>query len=194
MSQEDQPEENIGQTLWDEHALACGRIALAWNALQETLAELYADLFERSNWKLAIASWHSLVSDAAQQEMLRSVAKEKYGKDSRAYTEINWMLERTKQHSSHQRNFGVHTPFMILRKLDQTTHVLPHAHAGNRRAAALSDKDVLKEFATFEQELRKLTSFAMGLTFVLSPVRSGPESWPERPQLRSAAPSLNPKN
>ena len=49
---------------------------MSWNGLQETLAELFADLFDRTNWKLAIAAWHSLTSDVSQQEMLRSVAKQ----------------------------------------------------------------------------------------------------------------------
>jgi hypothetical protein len=183
------------QKLWNEHAMAVGKIAMAWNSLQETLAEVFADIFTRSEWKLAIAAWHSLTSDVAQQEMLRAVAKEKFGPDSRSYSEISWLLEKLKQHSSHQRNFGVHTPFMILHKLDQSVHVLPHTHTGNRKAAALatSGKDVLKEFAEYEQEIRKLVSFAMGIKYNISPVRSGPESWPERPQLRSRAPSLTPK-
>ena len=64
------------EQLWNEHALAIGRIAMSWNGLQETLAELFADLFDRTNWKLAIAAWHSLTSDVSQQEMLRSVAKQ----------------------------------------------------------------------------------------------------------------------
>ena len=38
--------------------------------------ELFADLFDRTNWKLAIAAWHSLTSDVSQQEMLRTVAKQ----------------------------------------------------------------------------------------------------------------------
>jgi hypothetical protein len=49
---------------------------MSWNGLQETLAELFADLFDRTNWKLAIVAWHSLTSDVSQQEMLRSVAKQ----------------------------------------------------------------------------------------------------------------------
>ena len=50
------------EQLWNEHALTIGRIAMSWNGLQETLAELFADLFDRTNWKLAIAAWHSLTS------------------------------------------------------------------------------------------------------------------------------------
>lgn len=184
-----------GEKLWNEHALAMGKIAIAWNAFQEVLAEMYGNLFERADWDLAMVSWHALVSDVSQQDMLRAASKKKYGDDSKAYKEINWMLEQTKQALSHQRNFGVHTPFFVLNKLDNTTDVVPNYLMGNRKAAAFhaSGKDALKEFAEYESQIRKLTSFAFGLLFTLSPVRIGPESWPERPQLQSRAPSLSPK-
>jgi hypothetical protein len=181
--------------LWDQHALAIGKIAMAWNSLQETLAEMFGNLFDRPMYQLALAAWHSLTSDVAQQEMLRAVALAKFGADSKAYSEINWLLEKLKQHVSHQRNFGIHTPFMILHKLDKSAHVLPHTITGNRKAAALmtSGKDALNEFIEYEREIRKLFSFAHGVLFNISPVRIGPESWPERPQLQFRVPSLNPK-
>ena len=48
------PDLTVQEKLWNEHALAIGRIALAWNTLQETLAEIFADLFDRKDWQLAI--------------------------------------------------------------------------------------------------------------------------------------------
>ena len=148
------PDLTVQEKLWNEHALAIGRIALAWNTLQETLAEIFADLFDRKDWQLAITAWQSLTSDVAQQEMLRAVAKERHGATSKAYEEVNWLLEKLKQHTSHQRNFGIHTPFMILHELDKSIHVIPHAHTGNRRARALSlsRKDAFKEFKEYETE------------------------------------------
>ena len=148
------------EVLWEKHAIAVGKIAMAWNNLQEILGELFADLFARSEWHKAIAAWHSLTSDVAQQEMLRAVSLVRFGNASKAYTEINWLLEKLKQHTSHQRNFGVHTPFMILHHLDKSIGVLPFAHAGNRKVAAFlqSGNDALKEFAEYEAEIRKLVS------------------------------------
>jgi hypothetical protein len=193
-SEENEPAYH-GKELWDKHALAIGKIALAWNTLHEALAEIYANLFDRSDWNLAIASWHSLTSDASQQEMLRSAAKTKFGVDSKAYTEINWLLEQIKQVLSHQRNFGIHTPFLILHRQNQTTEVLPNAITGNRRAAALAAgaKDALQEFSEYEKQIRMMFSFAIGLNYNISPLRMGAESWPTRPQLHLRAPSLNPK-
>jgi len=139
--------ESAGQALWDKHATAVGKIAMAWNAFQEALVEIFLCLFERADWNVAVASWHALTSDACQQEMLRAAARVRYGAESTAYREINWMLEQTKQQLSHQRNFGIHTPFMILHEKDSSVHVLPHSFTGNRRAEALllSGKDVLEE-------------------------------------------------
>jgi hypothetical protein len=192
MAIQDYPSES--QRLWEVHALAIGKIALAWNAFQETLAELYANLFEESDYPLAVASWQSLVSDVAQQEMLRSAAHARYGASSREYSEINWILEKARQHLSNQRNFGIHTPFMVLHRMDKTIHVLPYDMTGNRRAIGLLEKDVLKEFYDYESDIRKMTSFAMGVIYNVSPFRIGPpQPWPERPQLQSPAPSLNPK-
>ena len=61
------------EQLWNEHALAKGRIAMSWNGLQETLAELFADLFDRTN--LETRNCCVAFTYFAQQEMLRSVAK-----------------------------------------------------------------------------------------------------------------------
>jgi len=84
---------------------------------------------------------------------------------------------------------------MELHKSDRSVHILPLAHSGNRKATALakSGKDVLNEFAEYEREIRKLVTFSYGIKFNISPDRIGPESWPERPQLQSHAPNLNPK-
>src|SRR6267378_967599 len=82
-----------GQELKDEHALAIGRIAMAWNELHEHLAEIFGFMFEESDYGLALTSWHALVNDNAQREMLRAVAEIKLGNESKAYKEINWILE-----------------------------------------------------------------------------------------------------
>ena len=75
------------------------------------------------------------------------------------------MLEKIKQVLSHQRNFGIHTPFMILHQLDGLVHVLPHTITGNRKAAALGQINVLEEFANYEEQIRKLTTFAYGIKY-----------------------------
>jgi hypothetical protein len=187
------------QDLRDAHALAIGRIVIAWNEFQEDLGLIFARLFHRTDYRSALAAWHALENDRAQREMLRAVAKLKLGSESKAFRETNWLLEQAHQQLSNQRNFGIHTPLIV--HWDNRDNVPPERvfsmvpldMFGNRRAAAMTGKDLLKEFAHYEEQIRKMSSFASLIEVNLSPRRVGPESWPERPQLQFPAPPLNPK-
>jgi hypothetical protein len=57
------------------YALAVGQTALAWNDLQEKLAELFAAVLMPQSWGLSFAMWHSLKSDRAQREMLEGAVR-----------------------------------------------------------------------------------------------------------------------
>ena len=61
----DQKPKFYGQEVRDQHALAIGRIAMAWNELHEVLAEIFGYLFNENDYGLALTAWHSLASDAA---------------------------------------------------------------------------------------------------------------------------------
>jgi len=101
------------QELRDTHALAIGRIVIAWNEFQENLGQIFASLFDRADYRSALVAWHALENDRAQREMIRAVAKLKLGSESKAFREINWLLEQANQQLSNQRNFGIHTPLIV---------------------------------------------------------------------------------
>ncbi len=153
-----------GQEVRDVHAVAIGRIAIAWNELHEHLAEIFGTLFEEADYGLALTAWHSLVNDAAQREMLRSVAGAKLGRDSKGYKEINWSLEQIKQQIANQRNTGIHMPLMLFTDMSNPEQpgepqMLPLSLFGNRRAFSMSGKDLLKEYALYEQQIRRLGTY-----------------------------------
>jgi hypothetical protein len=52
-----------GQEERDKHALAVGKIVLAWSEFQEVLGELYAGLFGKDGRVKALSEWQALKSD-----------------------------------------------------------------------------------------------------------------------------------
>jgi len=174
----------------EAHALAIGKIVMAWNEYHEMLGEIFATLHGRRNWSAALSAWHALQSDRAQRSMLAAVARAKLKPTDRAYKEIIWMVKNTDRIVADQRNFGVHTPLMSFTGIDGIPRILPLAMLGNRRAAKLYGSDLLREFAHYEAQIRKMNSFAHAISFAITPRRNrrGRVSWPERPQLTGRAP------
>jgi hypothetical protein len=174
--------------LRDQHALLIGRIAMTWNILHENLATLFGALFEHKDLKLALASWHSQVNDAAQREMLRAVAETKFGPDAKAYEEINWILEKIKQQIANQRNIGIHMPVMFLTHVQsQEPAAMPLYFSGNRRANTMHGKDLLKEYQHYEGQIDKLNNYLLAIDWNLThPTLQKP--WPDRPRLQPHAP------
>jgi hypothetical protein len=183
-----------GKDIKDEHAKAIGRIAYAWNELHEHLSEIFGLLFAREDYGLALTAWHALATDAGQRDMLKAVAKVKLSADSKAYQELKWALKKIKEPLALQRNTGVHMPLMILTDMSQglaspaIPQMLPNMLFGNRKARDMTGKDLLREFAHYERQIRKLTTYLVAIAFNISPVRTQPEHWPERPELQADAP------
>jgi hypothetical protein len=86
-------EKFYGQDLRDAHALAIGKIVMAWNEYQDHLGQMFAQMFGRRNWVLGLVAWNALENDRAQRAMLVEVTKDKYKPDSRAYKKSNgWSI------------------------------------------------------------------------------------------------------
>jgi len=190
-----QKQKYYGQEDRERHALAIGKIAMAWNEYHEILGEIFANFFGKRGGSLAFAAWHALDNDRAQRSMLAAVAGIKLKKSDRAYAEIIWMVEKTNQIISDQRNSGIHTPLMSFTGTDGIHRILPQAMFGNRRAVRLYGADLLVEFAHYEQQIRQMISFAVGVEFAIVPRtrRRGRVTWPQRPQLISRAPQTRRK-
>jgi len=110
-----------GQANRDAHALAIGKIVMAWNEYQELLAEIFASFFSQGHWGVSLVAWHALNSDRAQREMLRAVALAKLPPDQPETKELKWLLDQTDQMISDQRNTGTHAPLMSFSD-EQGTH------------------------------------------------------------------------
>lgn len=181
----------LGQEGRDAHALAVGKIVLAWNEYQETLGLLFAVLFQpKDQYALALAAWQALNNDRAQRSMLAEVARTKFKPEEKEGKEILWLVQRTDELISEQRNLGIHTPLMSLTDLEGTPRVLPQGLFGNKRAASMQGLDPFAEFAHYEEQIRKMTTYALFLQFIVSPKAKpfNDAHWPQRPQLAKRAP------
>jgi hypothetical protein len=168
------------QEIREAHALAIGKIVMAWNEYHEILGQIFAKLFGARNWAAALSAWQALENDRAQRSMLAAVARIKLKPTDRAYKEITWIVEKTNQIVSDQRNLGIHTPLMSLTGLDGIPKILPQTMFGNKRAAKLHGADLLLEFAHYENQIRKMLIFAVAIDFAITPRRRrrGRVTWP----------------
>lgn len=167
----------------DAYALAIGKIAMAWNEYHELLGQLFSELFTRSHGETALNIWHCLDSDRTQRKLLRSAAETYLAWNKKGLEELKWLLNKTDTLLSAQRNVGVHAPLNALFEQNGIGLLLPVPGPGNRNAKQLDGKDVLKEYAHYEQQLRKMYDFAYALRFKLTAGRHTDDSWPERPRI-----------
>lgn len=127
-----------------------------------------------------------LENDRAQRSMLQAVAEQKLGKEDHAFGEICWLIDSANKKLSDYRNSGIHTPLMVFTDLagDGKTQILPSAMFGHRRARALAGKDLLTEFETYHQLIRRITTFALGISAMIRTGLTNPDGTrPKRPNL-----------
>src|SRR5688500_17721294 len=93
-----------GQAHREAHAVAIGKIVMAWNEYQEHLGELFGGIFGRRYYGLALSAWHSVPSDSTQRQMLRSVVEAKL--KGKAREELLWLLNQTDQILASQRTWA----------------------------------------------------------------------------------------
>lgn len=176
------------EKLFRPYALEIGKLALAWNRLQEHLALLFSTaLGSGDTILLAYRVWHSSQSDRAQREMLRAAAEVTFDKEEppwpRALQDTLWLLDKA-QSLADQRNDALHSPF-ILGHSATAVSVRPASFLGHPRARKLQGKDVLAELKWYTQRARILGAFAYGMFYALkiAPMMHQPHAWPDRPQL-----------
>jgi hypothetical protein len=68
-------------------------------------------------------------------------------------------------------------------ELNGTHKMLPSATLGNRNAKQMMGKDILREYAHYEQQIKKMSGFANALRFKLTLGKNTDDPWPERPRL-----------
>jgi hypothetical protein len=67
------------EKLTSDHERAIGKIVVAWNDYQEVLGQLFAKLFGRKQWALALSAWHTVESDRSQHALLNPPAEDHLG-------------------------------------------------------------------------------------------------------------------
>jgi hypothetical protein len=65
------PADPVIKLHFEEYAMALGKVAHAWNTLQESLGELFVAITQLDQ-KVGFGIWYSTHSDRAQREMLRA--------------------------------------------------------------------------------------------------------------------------
>jgi hypothetical protein len=171
------------------YVVALGNLVIAWNTLQEQLAELFWAITELSDSTIPLAVWHSTNNDRAQRQMLRAVVDSMYSQravrelDSklkaailRKKDDITWLLNKANSLAD-QRNDAVHAPLWFVIDTtgsDKIGEMVPATFYGNPRAGKLVGKNLLKEFRWYKESTDVLAGYALRVRFSLGTTPFGP--------------------
>jgi hypothetical protein len=167
----------------EPYVMALGKVAHAWNYLQEALGQLFCAVTGLENDSTGQAIWHSTSNDRTQREMLRAaieaVTHERLTTSlPKAKDDIKWLLNQADK-VAEQRNNAIHAP-MAISVGGKEIELVPAAYYGNPRAHKLVGKDILTEFEWYEHCADTLTRFAYG---VRGAITANDVTWPNRPQM-----------
>lgn len=168
---------------FEAYALAVGKVAHAWNYLQETLAHLFVHVLGVADRQVALAVSYSTDSDRAQQRMLRdavNVAMARWPTRTKAKDDLIWLLKEVTALADH-RNNAVHAPgaLYIGGGTDGAPEIGPSMFPGHPRAKRLMGKRLIEEFEWYETWAETLIEFGRSVEGALA-VEQNP--WPNRPR------------
>ncbi|MBV8891278.1 MAG: hypothetical protein JO266_04760 [Acidobacteria bacterium] len=167
------------------YTIALGRLALAWNDLQEHLADLFWTVMsvpqkgDMVNYA-PLHVWHSLRADLAQREMLRAAIKHTstdWGRP-RFKEDCAWLVNKATE-LSYVRNDAIHAPLFLKDKslwgmaVSTNEPVAPASWLFNPRAAGLEagltkrNTNLLGEFTYCHNMAIVLADFAEDITRAL---------------------------
>jgi hypothetical protein len=173
-----------------------GKVAHAWNHMQEELGKLFTQL-SGLDLSMGMTIWHSLRSDLAQRQMLKAVT-EHHGSDD------DWTKTHPKAEAavvslvndinafSTKRNAAIHAPCNQVLGGDDL-EIIAVTFFGNpnakklREAEVLQGADNLTQFAWFERTADAYRRYVKELEYALSEPRT---PWPDKPRM----PTLGEKN
>jgi len=178
-------------------AVEAGRVTIEWNDMCESFGVLFARILYPSEpfSEMALAVWHSTISDSLQRDMLMAsarVANKKWAEQfPKFYGDICQLCEKAKSLSDHRNNVA-HAPLTFsLDEHGQATGVVASTFFGHPRAQKLDGKDLIAAFRLFTDYAEKLKLFARQIDAAIT--FSGVCAWPERPDLPSLAESAIPR-
>jgi len=112
--------------------------------------------------------------------MLLAAAREKFGADAKWVKEMKWAAGQMNSLED-RRNDAVHAPFSVALE-DGAFKFVPLVWSKSPRARKLADKDLEREFRSYETNIRALVAFCIDLYRLVDTSMRNPP-WPERPSL-----------
>jgi hypothetical protein len=176
----------------DTYFLALGKVAHAWNHMQEGLGVLFCRVAELDN-SMGMAIWHALRSDKSQRDMLNAAVKSaaqvedwaaKFPHAERSITD----LVKAIHGFSDKRNATIHAPCSVIPG-EEDLEIFAVAAFGNPNAQKLRGKDILAEFAWYEATADTYGRYVRDLQFALSDARA---PWPDKPRMPSLGQKSDP--
>lgn len=157
---------------------AVGRVAHAWNQLQEALGQLFAEVVG-SNHRVILAIWYSSKSDRAQHEMLRAAivgSGDNRWRRATARGDLEWLVNKATE-LAQKRNEAIHAPIGMI--VDEgNPKIIPSYFFGHPLAQSLQNKDLLQELDWCERWATALHNYADECR---AGVRHAKRPWPRRP-------------
>jgi hypothetical protein len=176
------------------YVTALGQLALAWNDLQESLADLFWTAMMNGppvagdvvNYA-ALWVWHSIRSDRSQREMLKAAINRSSvdWKRPKFQEDANWLLKKIVGLED-RRNDAIHSPlFLTTRSLWGVglgpEKIAPAVWLFNPRAIKLSERtQLLSEFRYCRDTSITLADYARAINGALINPR---RPWPDKPSL-----------
>lgn len=164
-----------------EYYYSVGRVAHAWNYLQETLGRIFVIIIHDVKYNVACSLWHSQQSDRNQRRLLRSSISSgalddwKHHLPPRAGGDIIWLLFESDELSG-RRDEAIHSP-VGLRHDDMNIDPVPIWYFGNPLANRLSGKKLIDELSLSEWRAHELDVYSM---FIESALRDASTPWPSK--------------
>jgi hypothetical protein len=179
------PNDEEARAAFDAYCLGVGKVAHAWNYLQENLGQLFVFVTGGAP-AIMLSVWYSARSDQTQRNMLRAALLAI--KDDRwqprlptARDDLVWIVDEANALAEH-RNNAIHMPGTLLTGADGTA-IGPSIAAyinGNPLARRVWGKQLLPEFDLSEKCAEALSRFTRHACVSLMDHEL---PWPKRPSL-----------
>ncbi|MGY4287750.1 hypothetical protein ACVWXO_006970 [Bradyrhizobium sp. LM2.7] len=89
-----------------------------------------------------------------------AAARAKLKPENPLLAEIKWLIDSSDKIADQLDNIGIHMPLMKYTEVDGTFHILPLAPFGNPKAIKMTGRDLVKEYAHYERQIRRMLSYA----------------------------------
>ena len=189
------PTDDQVKIAFEAYAMAVGKVAHAWNYLNEKLGILFSTILH-TDPQISSAVWYSTDSDRTKQKMLKdaiaAVPAARWPKHCpSAQDDLLWLLNRCIELGD-ARNNAIHAPCILVTDASGTAmKAAPPIFSGHDRARRLDGKEILVEFDWCERWAEELSLFTVTACAALRPSSN---SWPDRPSKphRKRKDELNP--